>query len=513
MRSLGGSRSVLALAGKTVLGVLLVALAPVMLLWPFGRTHAPHVEVHDEVGILQAPAVEERLSTLRFRDDVDLVVLTLDADYNANFNLEVLTYAREHQTQWISAEDPNYWADGLVILAVSPSGRWVGTYFGEDVKVGTSVQESIQEAGKDAFRESNWAGGIANMGQEAASVIGKPGIAGASWLWVSGALVGLGGTVSLWWAGLTSRRRFRQATRHYANVTRDWDETEVLARTIPEDEPHGAQVLMRYSWFRGRYFGLTKKMQEAGTRKWADWFRFRNVEYSRSLLKEARTLDSLDDTIANASALLTMSSRWREAWDNELGPVYEDAAALESLCAKVDATTVCSSAADDREWLRTTVAGLGQLTADLDARRVTPSAAMDRLDSVSGQIRERALALARAAIREDSSSHASGRVQQYSRASKEWRRSSNPYSGSWTMGGMRGSYHPASTVRLNSSSAGLAGAGSSARSAATGYAPLSGLVTGYSRAAHWSPPSSSSGGSSSGYGGGGFSGAGSSSHF
>ena len=32
MRSLGGSRSVLALAGKTVLGVLLVALAPVMLL-------------------------------------------------------------------------------------------------------------------------------------------------------------------------------------------------------------------------------------------------------------------------------------------------------------------------------------------------------------------------------------------------------------------------------------------------------------------------------------------------
>ena len=94
-----------------------------------------------------------------------------------------------------------------------------------------------------------------------------------------------------------------------------------------------------------------------------------------------------------------------------------------------------------------------------------------------------------------------------------FRLSSNPYSGSWTMGGMRGSYHPASTVRLNSSSAGLAGAGSSARSAATGYAPLSGLVTGYSRAAHWSPPSSSSGGSSSGYGGGGFSGAGSSSHF
>lgn len=512
MRSLGGSRSVLALAGKTALGVLLVALAPVMILWPFGRTHVPHVEVHDEVGVLQAAAVEEQLSTLRFRDDVDLVALTLDADYNANFNLEVLTYAREKQPQWISAEDPNYWADGLVILAVSPSGRWVGTYFGEDVKVGTSVQERIQEAGKDAFRESNWAGGIADMGREAASVIGKPAFARAGWLWVSGAVVGLGGTVGLWWAGLTSRRCFRQAMRHYANVTRDWDETEVLARTIPEDEPHGVQVLMRYSWFRGRYFGLTKKMRAASAKKWADWFRFRNVEYSRSLVEEARTLDSLDDTIAHASALLTMSSRWREAWDNELGPVYEDAAALESLCTKVGRTDARSSAAEQRAWLRTAVADLGQLTADLDARRVTPSAAMDRLDSVSRQIRERALQLGQAGIREDASSHASGRAKQYKKASKSWRRSSDPYKGSWTMGGLRGSYYPASTVRLNSSSAGLEGAGPAARGSATGFAPVAGLVTGYSSAASWTPPSSS-GGSSGGYGGGGFSGAGSSSHF
>lgn len=512
MASLGGFRSVLALTSKTAVGVLLIVLAPLMMLWPFGRTHAPLVEIHDEYGVLQPAAVEDRLSELRFREDVDLAVLTLDADYTANFNLEVLTYARENQPQWIDAEDPNYWADGLVILAVSPSGRWVGTYFGEDVKVDTPTQESIQDAGRGAFREGDWAGGLVDMGREAASAVGKPSIARASVLWVTGAIAGLVGTVSVWGAGLTSRRRYRQAERHYANVTRDWDETEVLARTIPEDEPHGAQVLIRYAWFRGRYFDLTKKMQEMSINKGADWFRFRNLGITGPIAKEADTLDSLDDTIANAAALLTMSSTWREAWNNELGPVYEDAAALESLCDQVDKKSLGVSTIEQREWLRTAVNGLGQWTADLEARRVTPSAALDHLDSVSDHIRSRAMRLSQQAISADRSSNAEMRDKRYGQARHTWTKSTDPYSGTWTVGGTTGTYRPASTIRLNSSSAGLEGAGV-ARGSASGFAPVSGLVTGYASAAHWSPSSSSSGSSSYGGGGGGFSGAGSSSHF
>ncbi|MCL3777289.1 MULTISPECIES: DUF5129 domain-containing protein [unclassified Actinomyces] len=515
MTSLGGSRSVLALTGKTAVGLLLVLLVPLMMLWPFGRTHVPQVEVHDEYGALQPAAVQDRLSELRFRQDVNLAVLTLDADYSANFNLEVLTYAREHQPQWISAEDPNYWADGLVVLAVSPSGRWVGTYFGEDVKVGTAVQEDIQDAGKGAFREGDWAGGLVDMGREAASAVGKPALARAGWLWITGALAGLAGTGSLWWAGLESRRRYRRAERHYANVTRDWDETEVLARTIPEDEPHGSQVLIRYSWFRGRYFDLTKRMQALSTVKGADWFRFRNLEATASIAQDADTLDSLDDTIAHASALLTMSSTWREAWDNELGPVYEDAASFGSLCDSIDTKGVGVSTAAQREWLRTTVNDLGRWTADLEARRVTPSAALDHLDSVSEKIRSRAMQLSQQAITADRSSEASHRMTEYKEARRTWTRSADPYAGTWTIGGTTGTYRPASTIRLNSSSAGLEGAGSRAKGTSSGVAPVAGLVTGYSSAARSSSSSSSSSSGSSSYGGGGggFSGAGSSSHF
>ena len=517
MTSLGGSRAVLALTGKAAVGLLLVLLAPLMMLWPFGRTHVPEVEIHDEYGVLQPAAVQDRLSELRFRQDVNLAVLTLDADYSANFNLEVLTYAREHQPQWISAADPNYWADGLVVLAVSPSGRWVGTYFGEDVKVGTSVQEGIQEAGKDSFREGDWAGGLVAMGREAASAIGKPALARASWLWLTGALAGLAGVAALWWAGVTSRGRYRQAERHYANVTRDWDETEVLARTIPEEEPHGAQVLLRYSWFCGRYFELTRKMQEIGANKGASWFRLRNLGLTHSIVEEASTLDALDDTIAHTAALLTMSSTWREAWNNELGPVYEDATAFEALCDSVDAKGVGVPTVAQREWMRTTVNDLGRLTADLEARRVTPSAALDHLDSVSGMIRGRALELSQQAISADRSSESSYRAEQYEKARTTWWGSSDPYAGTWRVGGATGSYRPATTIRLNPSSAGLKGAGVLAKGTASGIAPVAGLVTGYASAARASSSSSSSssGGGSSSYGGGGggFSGAGSSSHF
>ena len=72
----------------------------------------PSVEVYDEVGVLQVDGTTSALEKLRFREDVTLVVVTLDAGYNSNFNSEVLAYARKNHPEWISASDPNYWADG-----------------------------------------------------------------------------------------------------------------------------------------------------------------------------------------------------------------------------------------------------------------------------------------------------------------------------------------------------------------------------------------------------------------
>ena len=119
----GGSRAVVSLSLKIIVILLLVGGVPLLAFWPFGKTHAPTVEVYDEANVLQDNGTASSLENLRFRKDVKLVVVTLDAGYNDNFNSAVLAYARQDHPEWISASNPNYWADGTVILGVSPKGQ------------------------------------------------------------------------------------------------------------------------------------------------------------------------------------------------------------------------------------------------------------------------------------------------------------------------------------------------------------------------------------------------------
>lgn len=49
----GGSRAVASLTFKIVVILLLVVGVPLAAFWPFGKTHAPSVEVYDEAGVLQ----------------------------------------------------------------------------------------------------------------------------------------------------------------------------------------------------------------------------------------------------------------------------------------------------------------------------------------------------------------------------------------------------------------------------------------------------------------------------
>lgn len=53
---LGGIWSVTAFVANVVVSLALIAVLPIMVIWPFGESHHPSVEVHDEVGVLQALA-------------------------------------------------------------------------------------------------------------------------------------------------------------------------------------------------------------------------------------------------------------------------------------------------------------------------------------------------------------------------------------------------------------------------------------------------------------------------
>ena len=520
----GGSRAVASLTFKIVVILLLVVGVPLAAFWPFGKTHAPSVEVYDEAGVLQEVETASALEELRFRQDVKLVVLTLDAGYNDNFNSEVLAYARKNHPEWISASDPNYWADGLVVLGVSPRGRWAGCYFGEDVKVDLAVQRDIQDAGKASFREKRWAFGVWQMARQASAVMGRPVPSTVAGLIIS--CVGV--TVGVVMAGVMLVRRhdarstFARARRHYTQVTADYDATQIRAGLIPTDDAHGAQVLARFAWFEDRYAELTRAFGDFGEPRGAEWFAWGRRPEARRLRARAAELDSLDDAIANTSALLTMSEGWREAWRNEQGPVHEDLASFNRLCSSVQGTGRIDTT-QDHAWVRATSGRMAAMTNELEAGTLSPSAALDELDTIAQDVRVRADFLARQALEADTSSYRDNRLRQYESSRNSWgSRNGDVYVGWWTMDGHRSSYDPAATIRINPSSPGASASGVRWTGSGTSSqfsTPISELVTGYDSASSWEPPSSSSSSSSSGFsgggysGGGGFSGAGSSSHF
>ena len=532
---LGGARSVTAFVANVVVSLALITVLPVMVIWPFGGSHHPSVEVHDEAGILQTEPLIEEIQAMRFRQDVHVAVLTVPGWDVDNLNDAVLEYARSHASDtdvpWISTSNPNYWSDGLVILAVAPEARKVGCYFGEDVAVPLEQQAAIQNAAKEQYRRADWYGGTVSMAAKTADVIGRPGGGDVGTTYILpgiSALVGFAWLSYYLWRGFAARRRAREALRHYSQITHDYETTELLAGTIPEDEPHGAQVMARYRWFRSEYEKVTRSWQDFGNPYRAQWFGMSVLGRATELEKRSALLDSLDDVIANTATFLGRSPGWDRVWSNEQGPVLEDLQSLRRLCHEIDSSDAAESGSiaerskEERDWVRSRKQRLDDMTSELENGALQPSAALDELDEIASETKTKAARLAREAIDADTSRYADERRRRYdSRSSRH-----AAYAGYWYLGGGHGSYNPHSTIRLNPSSPAISAIGSSSSGAGAGgsyssFTPISDLVVGYSSASSYTPPSSSGSGSSfsgggfsGGYsGGGGFSGSGSSSSF
>ena len=525
---LGGIWSVTAFVANVVVSLALIAVLPIMVIWPFGESHHPSVEVHDEAGVLQSEPLAKEIRAMGFRQDVHVAVLTVPGWDVDNLNDAVLEYARSHQgdtdVPWISTSNPNYWSDGLVILAVAPEARKVGCYFGEDVAVPLEQQAAIQNAAKNQYRRADWYGGTLSMAAKTADVIGRPGGGDVGTTYVLPGISALVGLVWLsWylWRGFAARRRAREALRHYSQVTHDYETTELLAGTIPEDEPHGAQVMARYRWFREEYEKVTRSWQDFGNPHCTQWFGMSVLRRATELEKRSEGLDSLDDVIANTATFLSLSRGWDRVWSNEQGPVLEDLQSLRRLCHEIDSSDVAENGSiaertkEEREWVRSRKQRLDDMTSELENGSLRPSAALDELAS---QTRTKANRLAREAIDADTSRYATERRRRYddSDSTKE-----AAYAGYWYLGGGHGSYNPHSTIRLNPSSPAISaidssGSGSGAGGSFSSFTPVSDLVVGYSSASSYTPSSGSGSSGSSfsgGYSGGGFSGSGSSSSF
>lgn len=511
---------------RSLVLVLLGALALLALLAPLlapGAHAAPpgSVEIDDEQGVIDDPdALQGRLEGIDLRETaapVDLKVVTLDiaahdADPSADTGLNdaVLDDARSEHPDWIDGEK---WADGVVILAIDPEHRKVGTYAGEDVKLSDGAFEDVQDAMKDDASDTAWADAFEAGAQKYADLLGRP------WWRSPGAIIGafialfaLGaGAVAALARGAGSRRRVRTARERFDDVRAKRQETDQAASRIPRDSAYGATILADVEDYRRAVDEAESTSSELPAHPGPLWgIGPASARRAKEFEKSVEVADRADDTIIGAAQLLGRTGEFRTAWEEERRPLDESLAAVEQTIAEVldpadadtdsDAdthveqgrTTDSEAAADLRSTAQQVSTDLEEVsTAYLDGG-ISPDDALERLDELTER-----LSVASERLREEAigaRSKDDDEVKVMRDAEPEHFTSDFPTS----VRGRRFARHPQDYV--------------------SGYSLSPVLWTGawYGGATtaldtHRNPPASS--GSTSGYSGGGFSGAGSSSSF
>ena len=208
------------------------------------------------------------------------------------------------------------------------------------------------------------------------------------------ALLGAGGVGYYLWRGLSARRMFEQALRHYAQVTYDYEATELHARLIPEGETRGAHVMAHYRWFRDEYESLTRSWQDLGSPRGTQWFEPGVIQRVREIKRRSAALESTDDIIASNAAFLSLSSNWERLWHEEQQPILHELDLLLSQCQWFDSRAFTPhGTVEVRELVRAHHQRLSEMTAELSAGLLQPSAALDELAWMAADARRAARSL------------------------------------------------------------------------------------------------------------------------
>ena len=465
--------SLLLFAVKVTAGLALVLVFPVFCVYwsDAGGSFHPSVEVRDGAGVLLGKPLVKEIEGLTLDKRVDIVVLTLPGPLSGSLDDAVLDYAHRQPDPTALLENPvpypERFRDSLVILAVSPEGRKVGCYFGEDVQLSMDDQKDIQNAAKDQFRRSDWRGGVLSMAKEYADAANS-----GAWetigMFALAGVASIGGAVWLFLyfrSGLKAFKNVRAARDHYSRVVRDYDAIERYADLIPEDSSYGAEAIARYRAFCEEYAGFPRIAEDfVGGFSGPDWFRKCAATSAKAFRKRAFALDSQGRAVVKAAELLTMSPGWKDIWTNEVGRVMEDAERILRLRESIgrlsysEPHSVREPFFEDAQeldaWVSVRLARLEALVLELETGETGPSDALEELDRMSDEIHDRAERLIRAAFR-IGFSRRGNRILEREEGDlfrENYEQESSPsneksYSGFWKVNGVSGSYNPYTTIR------------------------------------------------------------------
>ena len=202
------------------------------------------------------------------------------------------------------------------------------------------------------------------------------------------ALLGVGGIAYYLRRGLSVRRMAREARRAYSRVTYDYEVTELQARLVPEGEARSARVMADYRWLRDEYENLTRSWQDLGSPRGAQWFEPGVLQWVREIKQRSAALDSTDDIIASNAAFLSLSSNWERLWRQEQQPVLHELDLLLGQCQWIDSRALTpGGTVEVRELVRAHHQRLSDMTAELSAGLLQPSAALDELAWIAADAR------------------------------------------------------------------------------------------------------------------------------
>ena len=464
---------------RIVLGAILVLVTPAWLAvaaYEYSQPTAsatslvsPVVEIRDETSSFQSVdgrPLSVALEGIGFLRPIHLVVLSTDNLTDDNLDEATLKYARAKHPEWI-ARNGYKWADGYFILAVSPTHRQVGTYFGEDIAPTLSIQSEIQDAAKDDFREGRWSQGVVAAVSTAASIM--PNEAGMSlenrpvWPDWKGALATLVGI------GILARGNslHRQARENASKVAEEWRalerhrgevEREFVALLEAGDYTSGLSA--RYESARAEYERVRARIAQTQSTHFLGTLSAQASDETNEILEDLRALADADHAIMAAGDFFALRPGWRAIWDNEVGPVFEDLQAVDNVGVKVrdhvKNPKVHGATKSLFQWTNEQRALLLGLGTRLERAEVTPAQALEELDRIANESRTRLADVVTSALALDTSMEGRQRYARWQSPPAELVNAAEMfYKGSFLSQGATHEYNPASTIRMTANSAGV----------------------------------------------------------
>ena len=447
---------------------------------PANELITPCVDVYDETGsfeLIDGRTLKDILGGVAFARPIHLVILSTDEVVDDNLDEATLKYARAGHKEWIS---PNGYkrADGYLILSVSPTYRKVGNYFGEDIALVLSVQEEIQDAAKDDFRAGRWSEGMVAAATKAAAYI--PNESGRSienrvvWPHWMGWLISLTG-IGVLVRGHSLRRSVKESSERIAEA---WSEMEKRRPEVDRafhsiiDAGHYSKGLTaRYGCANQERKKVRERVSVLRSPGFFGSLSAGAASERKDLLEDIELLSAADDAVFAARDFFALAPTWRTLWDNEVGSVFEDLLAADSISVKVrnrvKKRQVKNAVEAFNRWTneqRDIIVGLGN---SLEHAEITPVQALDELDRIAAESRARLVRLIEAALGADTSMIGRRRYKRWRDGAGEKLRTNEPrYLGAYRIAGVTYTYNPGQVIRLTANSAGIDLKGSAAHSAA-----------------------------------------------